>query len=257
MAAALPISCWGSSGWIAQDNHYREVWSSGKLLLTSLQIQNGPWIKWEGHSEEVQHTWQIPGNKQKQGSRGLIENVQLLCKGFFFLGASSPGLSRPGFTRLMKDVGFFPSVTENSAKDKPEGQATVLLLKRCFPKLSISLFPSHVCALSHSILPDPSSWGGIWNLVPPSSAYLDMVFPMLQEVSLIIPKVKQKYLCKTPWILPPSSFCFILFLVIIKQSIFYFHFFLWRVETTCSDYIYMSSRYYRKLFYHCASLIWN
>lgn len=51
------------------------------------------------------------------------------------------GLSRPGFTRLMKGVGFFLSVTENSAKDKPEGQATVLLLKRCLPKLSITFSP--------------------------------------------------------------------------------------------------------------------
>lgn len=75
------------------------------------------------------------------------------------------------------------------------------------------------------------------------------VFPTLQEVSLITPKVEQKYICKTLWTLSPSSFCFILFLVIIKQSIFYFHFLLYGVETTSSDYIYMNSCYYRKLFY--------
>lgn len=110
-------------------------------------------------------------------------------------------------------LGFFPSVTTISAKDKTELQAAEKMFAKDFRH------------------PVPPSWShspvtsllSRWDLDVGSTklcSLLHAVFLALQAISLITPKTEKKELCRSTcsWILSPS--CFLLFLLALNNQYF-------------------------------------
>lgn len=151
----------------------------------------------------------------------------VVVQGILFLGSKLPGAFQARIYKANEGCCFFPFCHRKFSQKQARGTSNCLAAEKMFSESLHHPFPpSYLPTLS--LNPDGSLLLG-WDLECGTTKFCSLghtVFPTLQEVSLITAKVEQKYLCKTPWILSPSSFCFILFLVIIKQSIFYFHFLL-------------------------------
>lgn len=145
--------------------------------------------------------------------------MQLLCKGFFFLGASSLGLSRPGFTRLMKGVGFSLLSQKIQLKTSQRDKQLSCCWKDVFQSFPSPFSPS--CLPTVSLNPARSLLLR-WDLEFGTTKFCSLehrVFPMLQKVSLITPKVEQKSIFAKPlgFSFPPLSVLFFFWLSLNNQ----------------------------------------
>lgn len=142
---------------------------------------------------------------------------------------------------LMKGVGFSPSMTKMSDKDKPDVQATVWMLIRHLQSLLSPMqspfLPRCACTFSQ-VTTLLMKW--TWALAELSSLGC-AAFPSLTSyLSNYIKNWPKRALWKHLVYLTPL-FLFSSFFVSTEQSIFSFRFFLQGLRTSCNHYLYTNS----------------